>query len=129
MASLCSEKKKICLHPTKLPLNCYNITVFDMCRPDNRAFRTSLFLSVSPCKIIGTINFDNAREQRYPAKNNHLDYSFSWRIFFFYSVLSLPFHGNGNNFLFSVSLEASFSHSLEKCGAVVFFFSCLLLQC
>lgn len=50
-------------------------------------------------------------------------------FFFFYSVLSLPFHGNGNNFLFSVSLEASFSHSLEKCGAVVFFFSCLLLQC
>lgn len=45
----------------------------------------------------------------------------------FFSVLSLLFQGNGNNFLFSVSLEASFSRSLVKCGAVVFF--CLLLLC
>lgn len=63
-------------------------------------------------------------------KKTHLDYSFSWG-FFLLSVLSLPFQGNGNNFLFSVSLEASFSYSMEKCGAVFFFFSlsCLLQQC
>lgn len=71
-------------------------------------------------------------------KNNHLDYSFSWRIFFWGggAILYFPclFQCNGNNFLLSVSLEASFSHSLVKCGAVVvfffsFFFSCLLMRC
>lgn len=61
------QEKQICLHLTKLPLNCYNITVFDMCL-HNKAFYTSFFLTVSPSKIIGTINFDNAREQRYPAE-------------------------------------------------------------
>lgn len=61
-------EKKNCVHPTKLPLNFYNITAFDMCRPNNRAFRTSFFLTLSPSEIIATINFDNAREQRHSLK-------------------------------------------------------------
>lgn len=63
-----SARKKNCVHPTKLPLNCYNITAFDMCRPNNRAFRTSFFLTLSPSEIIATINFDNAREQQHSLK-------------------------------------------------------------
>lgn len=41
-------------------------------------------------------------------------------IFFPYSVLSSLFQGNGNNFLFSASPEASFSHSPVKCGVIFF---------
>lgn len=66
MASL--QEKQICLHLTKLPLNCCNIIVFGMCLHKNKAFCTAFFLSISPCKIIDTINCDNAREQLYPAE-------------------------------------------------------------
>ena len=91
--------------------------MFDVCRHNNGAFCPRRCLSVSLLEITGTIT-DNVRSSGgkitaliIPAQGDS-----------FCSLLSLPFQGNGNNFLLSVSLEASFSYSIEKCGAVDAFF-------
>lgn len=96
MASLCMGKKKI-------PFIDNNISAFETILPDNdgRSFCNIHYFS---SKIINTINFNNAREQR--GENGRLDYSFSWRFFFFLILYFLCFfQGNGNNFLLSLSLR------------------------
>lgn len=119
MASFCSEKKNNLLVNIKIATYLLQYHCVDVCQSDNRALCISAFLSFFLCKITVMINFDNAGEPRYPAENNHLDYSLVWGIIFLFYTFSLPLR---DNFLFPVSFQASFSHLLVKCRVVVFFF-------
>lgn len=122
MPSLCGEKRSACI------LNCHLTATISLCLISvgpTIGTSISLYFSVShpppPEKLRAPSILIMQGSGAIRHKDNHLGYSFSWRIFFSYSVLSLPFCGNGNNFLFSLSLEASFSYSLSKCGTAVFF--------
>lgn len=126
--------KKNCVHPTKLPLNCYNITAFDMCRPNNRAFRTSFFLTLSPSEIIATINFDNAREQRHSLKKKKekekSKIKITILIIFFPAVYFLCL----SKVMVTIFSFQSHSRPLSlthwrNVKPLLFFFPCFFLQC
>lgn len=128
-----SARKKNCVHPTKLPLNCYNITAFDMCQPNNRAFRTSFFLTLSPSEIIATINFDNAREQRHSLKKKEKEKSkikITILIIFFPAVYFLCL----SKVMVTIFSFQSHSRPLSlthwrNVKPLLFFFPCFFLQC
>lgn len=68
------EEKDLLVPRWKLPLNCNNIRVFEICCHNSGVFHTS-FCRQCPLptparhrQIIGMLNFDNVREQRYLAQ-------------------------------------------------------------
>lgn len=84
------EMKSACTR-LKLALNCYNITVFDVCQANNKAFSNSFFLNVFSSKIIATINFEKCKGAGVSAGEITIVMIPSYGEFFFFLLFSTFF--------------------------------------